>query len=166
MNNPRFFKVFIRFLFGIGVLGFATIFIYFLMKVSFQTGAISGLETNMLSEFMAERILDHPTTDQIAVVNRLLRYSAHLGLFFVLSFMLTYVCLFLFNGFMRFIGMGCVFFICSFLSYYTEYKKQFIEGRHFDMADVRLNVIGCLAGIFCMLFSYVINSFLYRVKDN
>lgn len=134
------------------------------MKVSFQTGAVSGLETNMVSEFMARRILDHPTMDQIAVVNRLLRYSAHLGLFFVLSFMLTYVCLFLFNGFLRFLGMGGVFFVCCFLSYYTEYKKQFIEGRHFDAADVRLNVIGCLAGIVCMLFSYVINSFLYKSR--
>ena len=162
MNTSKVFHYFVRFLFGTVVLSVLAIFVLFLMKVSFQPGTVSGAETNMISTFMAERILDTPTADQIAVVNRLLRYAAHLSLFFILSFMLTYVCFFMFRGFLRFLGMGGVVFIACFLSYYTEYKKQFIDGRHFDMADVRLNIIGCLAGIACMLFSYVINSFLYK----
>lgn len=161
----RFFRIFTRVVFGMLVLGFVSLFIYFLMKVSFQTGAVSGLETNMLSEYMTYRIIDHPTAEQVAVVNRFLRYGAHLGLFFLLCYMLTYVCLFLFNGFLRVLGMGAVVAAGCFLSYYTEYKKQFIDGRHFDMDDVKLNCIGCILGIAFMLFTYVINAFLYRPKQ-
>ena len=91
MNTSKFFHYLIRFLFGAIVLLVLAGFMLFLMKVSFQPGNVSGAETNMISTFMAERILDSPTADQIAVVNRLLRYAAHLGLFFILSFMLTYV---------------------------------------------------------------------------
>ena len=86
MNTSKFFHYFVRFLFGTVVLSILAIFVLFLMKVSFQPGTVSGAETNMISTFMAERILDAPTADQIAVVNRLLRYAAHLSLFYFYYF--------------------------------------------------------------------------------
>ena len=63
MNTSKVFHYFVRFLFGTVVLSVLAIFVLFLMKVSFQPGTVSGAETNMISTFMAERILDTPTAD-------------------------------------------------------------------------------------------------------
>lgn len=50
------------------------------------------------------------------------------------------------------------------LAYYTEYFKQYVDGRHFQMTDVQLNWYGCLAGIFCMVGSYFLNRLLVKMS--
>lgn len=138
--------------------------LYFVIAVSFQNGADSSGVTMQLAEQIARRIFEQPTMDQISTTALMIRYGAHLGLFFVVGFVTTFVGMVIFRGYFRIFGVIGAGFICYLLAYYTEYYKQFVEGRHFQQSDAALNWYGSVAGILCMVGSYFLNRLLVKLS--
>ena len=71
----------------------------------------------------------------------------------------------IFRKYYRILGVMLSGGICYLLAYYTEYYKQFIEGRHFHMTDVGLNWLGSAVGIACMVISYFMNRLLVEMSS-
>lgn len=138
--------------------------LYFVVAVSFQNGADSSSVTRQLAEQIAGRIFEKPTLDQIETTALMIRYGAHLGLFFVVGMVMTFVGMVIFRGYFRIFGVVCAGLACYMLAYYTEYYKQFVEGRHFQQSDAALNWYGSVAGIFCMVGSYFLNRLLVKLS--
>lgn len=138
--------------------------LYFVMAVSFQNGTASSDITMKIAGQIARRIFEHPTEDQIATTALMIRYGAHLGLFFVVGFVTTFAGMAVFRGYYRMIGVIGAGVVCYALAYYTEYYKQFVEGRHFQQSDAALNWYGSVAGIFCMVGSYFLNRLLVKLS--
>ena len=138
--------------------------LYFVMVVSFQNGTVSTSVTMRMAEQIARRIFEQPTTDQIETTALMMRYGAHLGLFFVVGFVTTFVSMVIFRGYYRILGTVGAAIVCYILAYYTEYYKQFVEGRHFQQSDAALNWYGCVAGILCMVGSYFLNRLLVKLS--
>lgn len=138
--------------------------LYFVMVVSFQNGTTSAGVTMQLAEQIARRIFDNPTGDQISTTALMIRYGAHLGLFFVVGFVTTFVSMVVFKNYFRILGVLCAGAVCYALAYYTEYYKQFVEGRHFQVSDAALNWYGSVAGILCMVGSYFLNRLLVKLS--
>lgn len=139
--------------------------IYFVMAVSFQNGAQSVSTTMKVAERIAASIFDDPTREQIGTVSLMIRYGAHLGLFFVVGVVTAFVSMVLFRRYFRIVGVLGAGLVCYGLAYYTEYYKQYIDGRHFQMSDVSLNWYGSLAGIVCMVASYFLNRLLVKLSS-
>lgn len=139
--------------------------LYFVMIVSFQNGAQSANVTMRLAGLVADSVFENPTQEQIETVSLLLRYGAHIALFFVLGVVTAFVSMVICRNFYRIAGILASGLICYMLAYYTEYYKQFIDGRHFQMSDVSLNWYGSLAGIICMVGSYFLNRLLVKLSS-
>lgn len=139
--------------------------VYFVMLVSFQNGAQSTDATIKVAAYFAASIFEHPTGEQIEVVSRVIRYGAHLALFFAVGTVTSFVSMVVFRRFFRIAGIILAGVVCYVLAYYTEYFKQFIDGRHFQRTDVVLNWYGSLAGIACMVVSYFLNRLLVKLSS-
>lgn len=151
---------------GVIAVSMAALFmlLYFVMAVSFQRGEDSLSITRRMAEHAAVRIFEQPTEEQIAATARMIRYGAHLGLFFVVGFVTTFVSMVVFRGYYRILGVIGAGIVCYGLAYYTEYYKQFVEGRHFQQSDASLNWYGSAAGILCMVGSYFLNRLLVKLS--
>ena len=79
--------------------------LYFVMVVSFQNGTASTSVTMQLAEQIARRVFERPTADQIETTALMIRYGAHLGLFFVVGFVTTFVGMVIFRGYFRILGV-------------------------------------------------------------
>lgn len=152
--------------FGVIAISFVALLLllYFVMVVSFQSGEVSLDLTRRMGARVAGQIFENPTQDQIATIARVIRYGAHLGLFFVVGFVTTFVSMVVFRRYYRILGVIGAGAVCYVLAYYTEYYKQFVEGRHFQQSDAALNWYGSLAGIFCMVGSYFLNRLLVKLS--
>lgn len=139
--------------------------VYFVMIVSFQSGDSSTNVTMRIAGRIARTIFEDPKQEQIETVSRMLRYGAHLALFFVVGLVTAFVSMVIFRGYFRIVGVMLAGVACYMMAYYTEYFKQYIEGRHFQMTDVALNWYGCLAGIVCMVVSYFLNRVLVKLSS-
>ncbi|MEZ3507106.1 MAG: VanZ family protein [Lachnospiraceae bacterium] len=138
--------------------------VYFVMIVSFQNGVRSTNVTMQLAERVAMAVFDNPEQDQIKTVSLMIRYGAHLALFFVVGLVTAFVSMVIFRGYFRIVGVLLSGAACYLMAYYTEYFKQYIDGRHFQMTDVQLNWYGGLAGISCMVASYFMNRLLVKLS--
>lgn len=138
--------------------------LYFVVIVSFQNGTVSSGMTSKLAGQIARRIFTQPTRDQIMTTELMIRYGAHLGLFFVVGLVTTFVSLVIFRRYYRIIGVIGAGIVCYALAYYTEYYKQFVEGRHFNQSDATLNWYGSVLGILCMVVSYFMNRLLVKLS--
>lgn len=151
---------------GVIAISFAALLLllYFVIAVSFQNGTVSSDITMKMAGQIARRIFDNPTQDQISTTALMIRYGAHLGLFFVVGFVTTYVSMVVFRRYYRILGVIGAGAVCYVLAYYTEYYKQFVEGRHFQQSDAALNWYGSVAGILCMVGSYFMNRLLVKLS--
>ena len=138
--------------------------LYFVMIVSFQNGVSSINITMRMAGQVAASILEQPTQEEIETVSLMMRYGAHLALFFVVGLVTAFVSMVICRQYYRIIGILASGVICYGLAYYTEYYKQFVDGRHFQMSDVSLNWYGSLAGIICMVVSYFLNRLLVKLS--
>jgi len=138
--------------------------LYFVVIVSFQNGAVSSDMTSRLAGQIARRIFTQPTRDQIMTTELMIRYGAHLGLFFVVGLVTTFVSMVICRRYYRILGVIGAGAVCYVLAYYTEYYKQFVEGRHFNRSDAALNWYGSVAGILCMVVSYFLNRLLVKLS--
>ena len=139
--------------------------IYLVVVLSFQDGNLSTNETMNLATRIACIIYTSPTENEIKTISLMLRYVAHLGLFFVVGLVTTFVSMVIFRKYYRILGVFLSGGICYLLAYYTEYYKQFVEGMHFQMSDVALNWYGSIAGIGCMVISYFLNRLLVKLSS-
>lgn len=139
--------------------------LYFVMIVSFQNGAQSINVTMKVAGQIANSVFENPTQEQIGAVSLMIRYGAHLALFFVVGLVMAFVSMVICRNYFRILGILMSGVVCYMLAYYTEYYKQFVEGRHFQMSDVALNWYGSLAGISCMVVSYFLNRLLVKLSD-
>lgn len=139
--------------------------LYVVMIVSFQNGEQSTSVTMRVAGRIAVNVYDNPTQEQIEAVSLMIRYGAHLALFFVVGLVTAFVSMVICRSYFRIIGILASGVVCYMLAYYTEYYKQFIEGRHFQMSDVTLNWYGSLAGIICMVSSYFLNRLLVKLSS-
>lgn len=139
--------------------------LYFVMIVSFQNGAQSINVTMKVAGQIANSVFENPTQEQIGAVSLMIRYGAHLVLFFVVGLVMAFVSMVICRNYFRILGILMSGVVCYMLAYYTEYYKQFVEGRHFQMSDVALNWYGSLAGISCMVVSYFLNRLLVKLSD-
>ena len=139
--------------------------IYFVVLVSFQDGAQSTEMTIRIASYFADSIFDNPTAEQIFTVSRVLRYGAHLVLFFAVGAVTSYVSMVVCRSYYRIGGIVLSGMVCYILAYYTEYYKQYIDGRHFQRSDVVLNWYGSIAGIICMVVSYFLIRLLVKISS-
>lgn len=139
--------------------------VYFVMRVSFQRGEVSSGVTMRIAGQIAAGVFDNPTDEQIEAVSLMIRYGAHFALFFVVGSVTAFVSMVICRQYFRIVGILMSGAVCYMLAYYTEYYKQFVEGRHFQMSDVRLNWYGSLAGIICMVVSYFLNRLLVKLSS-
>ena len=89
--------------------------LYFVMIVSFQNGTVSSDVTSKLAGQIARRIFTDPTKDQIRTTELMIRYGAHLSLFFVVGLVTTFVSMVIFRGFYRIIGVIGAGAVCYLL---------------------------------------------------
>lgn len=135
------------------------------MFVSFQNGAQSTSVTMRVAGRIASTVYQEPTSEKVEAVSLMLRYGAHLALFFVVGLVTAFVSMVICRKYFRIVGILAAGGVCYLLAYYTEYYKQFVEGRHFQMTDVALNWYGSLAGIVCMVGSYFLNRLLVKLSS-
>ena len=138
--------------------------VYFVIVLSFQKGEQSISETMNIATKIAPYISNEPTDSEIRTINQMLRFGAHLGLFFVVGMVMTYVSMLIFRRYYRILGVLASGIICYQLAFYTEYYKQFVEGRHFQEIDVVLNRYGSLFGIGFMVVFYFLNRILVKLS--
>ena len=140
--------------------------LYMVMVLSFQTGDESISNTRSIAAQIAQRIYTgSPTEGEIDAIVFMLRYFAHIALFFVVGLVTTFVSMVICRKYFRILGVLVSGGACYVLAYYTEYYKQYIEGRHFHMTDVKLNWLGSIAGIACMVISYFMNKLLMKLSS-
>lgn len=139
--------------------------LYLVMILSFQDGDKSTSETMNIAVRIAQGIYPNPTDGEIGAISLMLRCFAHLALFFVVGLVTTFVSMVIFRRYFRILGVIASGGVCYMLAYYTEYYKQYIAGRHFQMTDVKLNWYGSIAGITCMVVSYFLNKLLVKLSS-
>lgn len=165
MKQGKYAKLWLEFIVIAASVVSLMLLVYFVMIVSFQNGTQSTNVTMTVAGYIAASIYEHPTEVQIEAVSLMIRYGAHLALFFAVGSVTTFVSMVVFRRIFRIAGIALAGVLCYILAYYTEYFKQFIEGRHFQMSDVTLNWYGSLAGIVCMVVSYFLNRLLVKMSD-
>lgn len=140
--------------------------LYMVMVLSFENGDESISKTRSIAEIIARRVYTGtPTEGEINAVIFMLRYFAHIVLFFVVGLVTTFVSMVICRNYFRILGVLASGGVCYVLAYYTEYYKQYVEGRHFQMTDVKLNWLGSIAGIACMVISYLMNKLLMKLSS-
>ena len=82
-----------------------SLLVYFVLAVSFQNGEASIGVTMRFARQLAGRIFEEPTEEQIKTTSWIIRYGAHLGLFFVVGFATTYVGMVIFRRYYRILGV-------------------------------------------------------------
>lgn len=165
MKQGKYTKLWLQLIVITASVAALILLLYFVMRVSFQSGAVSAGVTMRIAEQIAAGVFDSPTEEQIEAVSLMIRYGAHLALFFVVGSVTAFVSMVVFKRYFRIIGILLSGVICYMLAYYTEYFKQYVEGRHFQMSDVALNWYGSLAGIVCMVASYFLNRLLVKLSS-
>lgn len=139
--------------------------IYLVMVLSFQSGDKSISETKSIAARIAQYVYTNPTNEEIDAISVMLRYFAHLALFFVVGLVTTFVSMVVFRKYFRILGVFASVGVCYILAFYTEYYKQYIDGRHFHLEDVRLNWYGSIVGVACMVISYFMNRLLVKLSS-
>ena len=142
------------------------VFVYGLIKISLQTGDSSSRITTTLSYGIGSFVMgEEPTSEQMTVINRGLRFSAHFILFFLFAYMLGILLFLICRRFITRLFAIIIDWVVSFaLAYFTEYFKQFVDGRHFQLEDVRVNMIGALLGLCFFLVSLALFEAIHSRK--
>ena len=79
--------------------------VYFVMIVSFQSGVSSTNVSMRLAGRIARTVFEDPEQEQIETVSRMIRYGAHLALFFVVGLVTAFVSMVIFRGYFRIVGI-------------------------------------------------------------
>lgn len=133
---------------------------YVWMLLIFSLSSQNGTQTTELSTTCAEKVANviyqGPTEEQIQHVHSYMRKMAHIVLFSCLG-ILSYV---FFNTVFQIEENGRMVLsfiaavaVTSCFSFLDEWHKQFIDGRHFQMEEVALNVCSGIVAIAIIMVS-------------
>lgn len=129
------------------------VLLIFWLALMFVLSSQNGEETVQVSggvsEFIAKLIYNSPTAEQMNFVHLIIRKIAHLVLYFMFGTLLSL--------FMRYIDRlkpimknGISALSVIIISFADELHKLPISGRHFDLFDVLLNIIGGMLAVFAV----------------
>ena len=117
-----------------------------MLTLSSQNGTQTVKASSGLSALITRLIYGGSATyDNFCLVHTVIRKAAHVFLFAVLCELLAEIV----DSFKNSRQWFCaVFSVCavSLFAFADEWHKLFISGRHFDMFDVMLNIIGAVLG--------------------
>lgn len=147
MKNKRLLVVFS--LITLGYLGL----IFFL---SSQEGTDTAATSGTLARFVVNLFYAEPTPQQFDSIHMLIRKLAHIGLFFVLGVLVTLSCGFVPRLKLPIAGAVSTAMVV-FFSFFDEWRKLSIPGRHFSFNESCLNavsgVVGVAITIACLCFA-------------
>ena len=128
-----------------------TVITIFLFPGAFFLSHQGGADTDETSMFLTVRVCRlleyfgiNPASEE--QVNMILRSSAHVVIFLILTTMLciSFMLLKKQHHFRIPAWVGAIF--CVFCAWADEATKIFVDGRHFSVFDVGLNLVGCGVG--------------------
>lgn len=137
------------------ILWFLSICIILLIAfLSSQNGTATAETSGSITSFIANLFFENATQLEIYNLNIALRLLAHYLLFFCFGLFTSAAIYASFNRKFRVINL---FFLSSVfimsLSFLDEWRKQFIEGRHFSPDEALINVTCAFVGII-IIYSY------------
>lgn len=122
------------------------VWLIIMLILSSQNGTQAVKASSGLSALITRLIYGGSATyDNFCLVHTVIRKAAHVFLFAVLCELLAEIVSCFKNSRQWFCA---VFSVCavSLFAFADEWHKLFISGRHFDMFDVMLNIIGAVLG--------------------
>ncbi|MDO5520665.1 MAG: VanZ family protein [bacterium] len=138
------------------LLGAICLWLLLIFFLSTQNGPETANTSEGMASVIAKIIYGTPDAIQVDYVHSEIRRLAHVVLFFILGSMIGLVCVKVRTRipvWFRFLaGYGFLLF-CSF---FDEWHKQFISGRHNQFKDALLNVRGCTIGLGIIVVIYLL----------
>lgn len=122
------------------------VWLIIMLTLSSQNGTQTVKASSGLSALITRLIYGGSATyDNFCLVHAFIRKAAHVFLFAVLCELLAEIVSCFKNSRQWFCA---VFSVCavSLFAFADEWHKLYISGRHFDMFDVMLNIIGAILG--------------------
>lgn len=139
------------------------VLIFFLSSQSgVQTAKVSG----EVAQSVAEIIYKQPTNEQVNQVHLNIRTIAHIVLFFVLG-ILSYTALktTFRNKNKQWLVWLISLAICLGYSYYDEWHKQFIAGRHFQINEAVINMLCSIVGILTAFAVFLLVAKIKKIRS-
>ena len=142
------------------------VWLIIMLTLSSQNGTQTANVSKSLAFWLTRLIYrDAATYGNLFAVHTFIRKAAHVFLFAVLCELLAEIV----DSFKNSRKWFCaVFSVCavSLFAFADEWHKLFISGRHFDMFDVMLNIIGAVLGttVF-LLIHYLLKNRKLSVKS-
>lgn len=146
---------------------YACIFLWMLLiyLLSAQNGAQTANTSLGMATTIAKVVYGTPSLEEIHKTHMVVRKLAHVAVFFVLGSLIGMMCTKVKGVFSSVISFFTGYVFLIFCSFYDEWHKQFIDGRHNEAIDVMLNIIGCTLGLGCVALVYYIGGSLRRKKQ-
>lgn len=126
-----------------------------IFSLSSQNGEQTAKTSSGIAEKMATVIYQQPTNHQVDWVHLNIRKLAHVSLFLSLGLLTGLAGKMTFNykqGILKRVAIVIPVVIISVYGFFDEWHKQFIDGRHFELPEVMLNIFCGLIGIMIVAF--------------
>lgn len=123
----------------------ATWFLWLVLLIwlSSENGEATSQTSRQLTEFIINLL--HLPSENIHSLDNFLRTAAHFAGFFVLSGLGSITLYVSLSDLKKAIWLTGI--ICGIIAVLDEAKKLFIDGRHMDLPEVGLNILGVICGI-------------------
>ena len=145
----------------------AIILVASIFFLSTQNGEQTAQISRAITEKIATILLENPSKAELDSLHLTIRIFAHAILFFAMGVLLTISCYLSFKKKGRW-GWVLLIVVCIILgySYYDEWQKQFIDGRHFQKDEALLNAISGVIGLVCTSILIGTVKLARRIKRN
>lgn len=115
---------------------------------SSRNGEQTHHDSMMITQIVAGVIYDNkPTLENLVALDIILREFAHVIIYTLLGFSAGLWVQMGQRNKTRIILLVIVTVVCVTVSFFDEWLKQYVHGRHFHINDFRLNSISALAGL-------------------
>lgn len=124
--------------------------LFYINEFSTETGVETAITSDNIAEYLANIFTQNPTSAQIDIIENAIRLCAHFTLFFILGQLSILTNLTFFIGMdykYKIISSVFVVVLVSLCGFLDEWRKQFIDGRHFDLGEAYINIFSGIAGI-------------------
>lgn len=134
------------------------IWVLLIFLLSTQNGPQTAHTSEGIAHSIAKLMYGVPDAAQIHEVHMAVRKAAHIVLFFVLGILTGVVCMRIKREWPVVLRFAAGYAFVLFYSFFDEWHKQFIVGRHNQLGDALLNVLGCSIGI-------AMAAVIYKIKE-
>ncbi len=114
-------------------------------SLSSQNGAETASLSSGIATITTEIVYENPEPLQYDAMHTTIRSLAHVGLFFILGILVHSANLVTIKR--NILAGASSLGILVIFGYLDEWHKLFIEGRHFDLGEVGINVLSGVSGI-------------------